>query len=170
MKCIQCYKNFTENIDSSSDYIGKKLVHFCSEKCYCAYNNQKYIPYHKRKCLCFYHVNLYPSFNEFKKAVRRFLKKVSFADLWWGPFDFVHSMNYENKDQKTQIKAINNVFDGIYGKNKVRWGYIKHNGSNPQGPYLVIDEQTFFYYPKIKTPIDICIKQRLKNEKICNQK
>lgn len=163
MKCIQCHKEFTDNVDSSSEYIGKKLIHFCSERCYHAYYKKKFVPYHKRKDLCFYHVDLYPSSKEFKKAVKRFLKNVSFADLWGDSFDFVHSMNYENKHQKTQIKALNNVFDSIYGINRVRWGYIKYNRGNPHGPYIVIDEETFFYYPKIQTPLDKFIRKRLKN-------
>jgi len=167
MKCKQCNKKFTENIGSSSDYINDKLVHFCSKKCSCAYNKQEYIPPNKRKDHYFYHVMQYPPFNEFKKAVIIFLQKVSFNDILENSFNFACHTSYSLKYQKIQIKAINKVFDQLYGKNKVRWGYIYECKNKKAeffwGPYIVIDEETFFYYPKIKTPLDKFIKKRLKN-------
>lgn len=177
MKCKNCNKSFTKNSSSLSAVIHNKLCAFCSDTCYskyCLRSKCKYDPsltYHvARKNTYFNHISSYPSFKDFKKELLHFLKTISFNDIRKDSFQFASSMGYKPDYQKTQIKAINTVFDQLYGKNKVRWGFINPPEYDTRGdffwaPYLVIDEETFFYYPKNKLKLDTFIRKKLRNKK-----
>ncbi len=177
MKCKQCNKKFRKNKRSCSANIADAILVFCSDLCYGTYCYKNNIKIHKIKLIShkpqepiwFDHVSKYKSFKEFKNAVIIFLSKNSFDSLGGDSFQFANHTYYPQKYQKTQILAINKVFDQLYGKNKVRWGYIypveNNNSGLFWGPYIVIDEETFFYYDRSKLSLDEFIRCKLKNEK-----
>ena len=175
MKCNQCSRKFNKNKHSLTAVINNKGLDFCSDKCYARYCfTNKYkcdvnkLRYHKPQgSIYFNHVSYYNSFSDFKQAIMNFLKKNSFNDLLEDSFNFACHMNFQDENKTMQYKAINTALSQIYGKDNVRWGYINplDNSDFFWGPYIVIDEETYFYYPKIKISLDKFIRGKLKNGK-----
>lgn len=188
MLCTQCHKSFRKKISSLTAVINNTPHNFCSDICYARYcfkNKCKYDrnqTYHRvQKETLFRHISSYSSFNDFKEAIIHFLKTISFNDLKKYSDQIAFHVGLEGDAQKVQIKAINKVFNQLYGKDKVRWGYIyivEDNQVGFWGPYLIkdevthcyypksnlmIDEVTYFYYPEDKDVLDKFIKKRLKN-------
>lgn len=120
----------------------------------------------------FNHISDYNSFIDFKKAVIRFLTKDTLKSIYEDSWNFFCHNSYNPDWQKKQIKAINKVFDELYGINRVRWGFITYDDNHPNkenlfwGPYIVIDEETFILCFPYRYTLDIFIKKRLKNEEI----
>lgn len=115
----------------------------------------------------FNHISEYKSFNEFKKAVIKFLKKDTLKSISDDSWNFFIHNSYERSSQLKQIKAINKVFDEVYGKSLVRWGFFEQDDQKPEnnkfwGPYIVVKEESFFLDMQYIFSLNTFIKKRLK--------
>jgi len=115
----------------------------------------------------FNHISEYKSFNEFKKAVIKFLKKDTLKSIYDDSWNFFIHNSYERSSQLKQIKAINKVFDEVYGKGLVRWGFFEYDDQKPEnnkfwGPYIVVKEESFFLDMPYRFSLNTFIKKRLK--------
>ena len=145
MKCHQCQKNVKENVDSSEVCLRDGTpAFFCSEQCFCAYAQKPFVPYNERDGL-FHHVQQYPSFAEFRKAVLRCLNHKSWGELVSYEFDRFLAQDY-GEWQNTQLEAVNKVLSELYGE-KVKYFYVAWNDENNEdsngeyGPYIEINEK-----------------------------
>jgi len=144
---------------------------FCSEKCYHNYFKKigKDLPsMHKKKSFWFDHVSDYPSFEQFRKAFVVFLKKRALKDIYDDSWSFYCRNNYSLEYQLEQTRAINKVFDTVYGVGKVRWGFIQNHPDEKLqeslywGPFLTINDLSFILMANSKITVDNFIRTTLK--------
>ena len=119
----------------------------------------------------FNHVSEYQSFKDFEKAVVNFLEKDTLQSIYENSWNFFCHHKYNRSWQLKQIKAVNRVFDELYGKGIVRWGFFEYIDSPPDkynkfwGPYIVINEESYFLDINYRYSLNTFIKRWLRNEK-----
>ena len=119
----------------------------------------------------FEHVSKYDSFADFKKAVIEFLTKTSLTDIYKDSWNFFCHNDYKKELQSRQTRAINKVFDEIYRKGKVEWGFMPYDKTQTVnkeviwGPYILINDMAYLLCFPYRYSLDTFIRGRLRNEK-----